>query len=445
MRFTTKRSFASTNAGAVDAFDSIFAHFNVILVREWGVSFLVHDSSSRYQEELEERVTRPAERVGVRLLVDRVPARMRRRRRDDDDDDAGRRRRRRRAVRVSVVSCVSVFLGGFFAASVGAFASRNHQPLDDATTRVEDTWAVIIDASRFWFNYRHGANALSMYRSVKRMGVPDSRIVLMLADDHACDARNPAHGRVYNDAKRGVELYGDDVEVDYRGTEVTPENVVRVLTNRHEDGTPRSKKLSSGPKSNVLIYITGHGGDGFIKFQDQTELRDEEIADAIAHMHAKGRYNEILFMAETCQAATLAKAIRSPRVLAISSSDLGESSYSHHSDPEIGVHVIDRFTYYILDFFEKLKPDSGNTVGELMRTLTRDKLLSRAVLDDKTFKHRDARSVKLTDFFGYVSTTRVLPDSIDWFRGAETASATSASVPREAIYRTVDISELGFR
>lgn len=382
--------------------------------------------------------------------LDRRFAGMRRR-----DGATGRRRRSVSVSVVSVVVFIGVFIGGFVAPG-GVFALSNQQQQqqrknddnDAATftpTRVEDTWAVIIDASRFWFNYRHGANALSMYRSVKRMGVPDSRIVLMLADDHACDARNPAHGRVYNDAKRGVELYGDDVEVDYRGTEVTPENVVRVLTNRHEDGTPRSKKLSSGPKSNVLIYITGHGGDGFIKFQDQTELRDEEIADAIAHMHAKGRYNEILFMAETCQASTLAKAIRSPRVLAISSSDLGESSYSHHSDPEIGVHVIDRFTYYILDFFEKLKPDSGNTVGELMQTLTRDKLLSRAVLDDKTFKHRDARSVKLTDFFGYVSTTRVLPDSIDWFRGAATTAAASSSAPREAIYRTVDISELGFR
>lgn len=27
--------------------------------------------------------------------------------------------------------------------------------------------------SRFWFNYRHVANVLSMYRSVKRLGIPD--------------------------------------------------------------------------------------------------------------------------------------------------------------------------------------------------------------------------------------------------------------------------------
>lgn len=36
-----------------------------------------------------------------------------------------------------------------------------------------NNWAVIVCTSRFWFNYRHVANALSMYRSVKRLGIPD--------------------------------------------------------------------------------------------------------------------------------------------------------------------------------------------------------------------------------------------------------------------------------
>ena len=36
-----------------------------------------------------------------------------------------------------------------------------------------NNWAVIVDTSRFWFNYRHAANVLSIYRSVKRLGIPD--------------------------------------------------------------------------------------------------------------------------------------------------------------------------------------------------------------------------------------------------------------------------------
>ncbi|XP_050340535.1 putative GPI-anchor transamidase [Bactrocera neohumeralis] len=60
-----------------------------------------------------------------------------------------------------------------------------------------NNWAVLVDASRFWFNYRHVANVLSIYRSVKRLGIPDSQIILMLADDMACNARNPRPGQVY--------------------------------------------------------------------------------------------------------------------------------------------------------------------------------------------------------------------------------------------------------
>ena len=32
---------------------------------------------------------------------------------------------------------------------------------------------------------------------------------------------------------------------------------------------PRSKRLLSDARSNVLVYLTGHGGDEFLKFQDQ--------------------------------------------------------------------------------------------------------------------------------------------------------------------------------
>ena len=32
---------------------------------------------------------------------------------------------------------------------------------------------VQVCASRYWFNYRHVANTLSIYRSVKRLGIPD--------------------------------------------------------------------------------------------------------------------------------------------------------------------------------------------------------------------------------------------------------------------------------
>lgn len=52
----------------------------------------------------------------------------------------------------------------------------------------------------------------------------------MLADDTACNARNHFPGAVYAGAGRQIDLYGSNIEVDYRGYEVTVENFIRLLT-----------------------------------------------------------------------------------------------------------------------------------------------------------------------------------------------------------------------
>lgn len=88
---------------------------------------------------------------------------------------------------------------------------------DSSKSQHTNNWAVLVCSSRYWFNYRHVANVLSLYRSVKRLGIPDSRIILMLADDMPCNARNPRPATVFNNAYHHINVYGDDVEVDYRG------------------------------------------------------------------------------------------------------------------------------------------------------------------------------------------------------------------------------------
>lgn len=65
-------------------------------------------------------------------------------------------------------------------------------------------WAVLVCTSKFWFNYRHMANTLSLYRTVKRLGIPDSNIILMMADEVACNPRNSYPGQVFNSARSQV-------------------------------------------------------------------------------------------------------------------------------------------------------------------------------------------------------------------------------------------------
>lgn len=277
--------------------------------------------------------------------------------------------------------------------------------LSNETTTADNNWAVLVSSSKYWFNYRHATNVLSIYRQIKRLGIDDSHIILMLADDMACDARNPWPATIFNNAKHypEQEVYGNDLEVDYRGDEVTTDAFIRLLTGRHEEGTPRSKKLMTNERSNILIYLTGHGGNGFLKFQDKLELTSIELADAFEQMHQKKRYNEILFVIDTCQAESMSLDIRSPNIIGIGSSKIGEDSYSHSGDSSIGVYVIDRFSYYILKYLEQMDSfDSAKKrkLTDLFRVCPQSVCGSTVKVRQDLYRKKP-HQVPITDFFGH--------------------------------------------
>jgi len=227
-------------------------------------------------------------------------------------------------------------------------------------------YAVIVSSSRYWFNYRHVVNALSIYKVLKSNGVPDSNIVLMLADEYAANPRNPLKNRMYNVRPKGggrddaqsysSSLYdGTEIEIDYRGDDVSVDNFVRVLTAKpgnyggDGDGLP---VLNSDENSNVLLYLTGHGGDQFFKFQDVEEIMATDLALALKQMHRNGKYRQLLFVADTCQAFTLGDKLEEllvPNVTMIGSSLRGESSYARHADNLLGLSVVERYTHAFVE------------------------------------------------------------------------------------------------
>ncbi|CAG8797347.1 21652_t:CDS:2 [Gigaspora margarita] len=253
---------------------------------------------------------------------------------------------------------------------------------------------------------------LVTYQSIQEFLIPDSNIVLMLADDVACNPRNVFPATVFNNAGRYLDLYGDNVEVDYRGR-VAPD-------------TPRSKRLLSDDRSNILVYMTGHGGNEFLKFQDAEEISSFDLADAFEQMWEKRRYylelifivviyanitfcryHEILFMIDTCQANTMYSQIYSPNILSTGSSKLGENSYSHHMDTDIGVAVIDRFTYYNLEFLEKIDMQSKSTLQDLFDSYDPSLIHSTPGVRSDLFR-RPLDKVLVTDFFGSVQNVELM-------------------------------------
>lgn len=285
---------------------------------------------------------------------------------------------------------------------------------------------MLVSSSRYWHNYRHVSNVLSLYNLLKTGGkFTDDNIILMIADDIPCDGRNPHKNGIFPEYARkgtGNSVYNADVEIDYRGTDVTVENFLRVLVGRHEEGETPSRMLDLTPDTNLVVFLTGHGGDKFFKFQDGEELMTQDITDAFQQMNRIGRYKEILFIADTCQAFTLnptdPKVLPDigalPNVMTVASSLQGQNSYAHHSDPEIGQSVVDRYTYNFVENLKNLamrQPDSQVDMSSALwrsmeqvsvktawvDTLPRKKLGADVGWTDKGCS-RPMRSIPLSDF-----------------------------------------------
>lgn len=197
--------------------------------------------------------------------------------------------------------------------------------------------------------------------------------------------------------------------------------------------TARSKRLLTDDKSNVLIYMTGHGGDNFLKFQDTEEINSHDLADALQQMFERRRYKQVLLLIDTCQASTMHEHLRAPGVTAIASSVRGESSYSYQVDDELGVAVLDRFTWALLQFTAGVNATSNVTLADLYESLDADFLHSHPHLT-QTEGAVDTSEARLVDFFGNVRRVQL---------GGESVSITdSASVPKWTTQFSLDKRDL---
>lgn len=123
------------------------------------------------------------------------------------------------------------------------------------------------------------------------------------------------------------------------------------------------------------------------------------------------RYHELLFMIDTCQANTMYSKFYSPNIIATGSSEIDQSSYSHHADNDVGVAVIDRYTYYNLDFLETQvrEPGSKMTLGDLFDSYDESKIHSHPGVRWDLFPGGEQRGRErlLMDFFGNVQNVEV--------------------------------------
>lgn len=69
-----------------------------------------------------------------------------------------------------------------------------------------ELWALLIAGSAGWGNYRHQADVCHAVQVLRRGGIPEERMVVMMFDDIAHNPENPRQGEIINHPK-GSDVY----------------------------------------------------------------------------------------------------------------------------------------------------------------------------------------------------------------------------------------------
>eukprot|EP00930_Biecheleria_cincta_P067800 TRINITY_DN5468_c0_g1_i3.p1 TRINITY_DN5468_c0_g1~~TRINITY_DN5468_c0_g1_i3.p1 ORF type:complete len:480 (-),score=118.13 TRINITY_DN5468_c0_g1_i3:300-1646(-) len=189
-------------------------------------------------------------------------------------------------------------------------------------------WAVIAAGSKGFFNYRHQADACHAYQIMKKSGIPEDNIILMMQDDVANSAENPFKGQLFNEPGENPPDVYAGCKIDYRGNEVTAKLFMDVLT-----GKAAGKSLKSGPEDHVFINFVDHGGVGIIEFPNGPLLHVKELSQTLDEMKQKKMFKQLVFYMEACESGSMFPNLtKDDKILAVTAANGKESSWGTYCE-----------------------------------------------------------------------------------------------------------------
>jgi len=205
--------------------------------------------------------------------------------------------------------------------------------------------AVIVGPSRGWKNYRHQADALTIYTLLRQNGVSDDNIILMIYDDVPTVPENPLKGDIHNIPKG--ENIRSGALVDYAGSNVTAATFKNILTGTKTASSPVVLESTAG--TDVFVYIASHGAPGEIVFgSGNSVMTTEEFTTLTNSMEKNGQYRQMAFFVDTCFGESVATGVTAPGILYLTGAAKNEPSLGAVYDMDIKQWLSDEFTEGVL-------------------------------------------------------------------------------------------------
>ena len=231
------------------------------------------------------------------------------------------------------------------------FDSTYSKSVDPITyPALTDQYAVLVQGSNGWLDYRHEADVLNIYQMLKAGGYDDDHIILVSSDDAANASENSDKGAVRTDPD-GRNLREGAV-IDYKNADLTPADIVNILKGEKTDRTPVVLPKDEG--QNVLLFWSGHGRSKATNGVNEMAWRDELagngmtadlLAETLQSMADQKQFRQVLVCLEPCYSANMGQALEGiPGVLAICSAGAYEQSFADSWSNDLNVWMCDRFS-----------------------------------------------------------------------------------------------------
>ncbi len=212
----------------------------------------------------------------------------------------------------------------------------------------EDSYALLIQGSSGWANYRHQADVLNVYQMLRGKGWDDDHIILIISDEIADNDKNIFKGKV-STSTYGENLYEGAV-IDYSTDTLKVSDIQDIMLGRSSAHLP--VVLNTDDRTNVLVFWSGHGcleatqkDNGFIWRDREGVFAEKDFRSILEQMHSQQRYRKMLFLLEPCYSRNMARQAREiPGILAIASSGGTESSFADFHSAELYIWMSDRFS-----------------------------------------------------------------------------------------------------
>lgn len=220
---------------------------------------------------------------------------------------------------------------------------------------MSNQYAVVVQGSEGFENYRHQADALSVYQLLRRGGFPDDHIILIIDKDAAADGQNPEPGVIRATTDSPDLLGGTNAGngypaavVDYDNASLTASDIRNILLGIRTQRTPTV--LPRDGSQNVFLYWSGHGRNGEFVWRNSpagqgfTNTMLRETAQAM--LSGDGATSRKLFVvAEPCYGEGVVAALHGiPGALGLSGASTSEQSWADNWSNTALVWLSDRFT-----------------------------------------------------------------------------------------------------